>query len=121
MCPLFVFTITSADLNAFLPGTSSHVILPAAQGGRMGKLRLRPYEGLGLEVKGFPEPRSQAFTPEDVAALFINKFFAQVRPGLWEAAGGGSWEFAVDKNLASQVAHTLRASIPLFLFYFFNV
>ena len=75
----------------------------------------------GSAQVGFPEPRSQAFTPEDVAALFINKFFAQVRPGLWEAAGGGSWEFAVDKNLASQVAHTLGAYIPLFLFYFFNV
>lgn len=86
----------------------------------MGKLRLRPYEGLGFKVKGFPEPRPQAFTPEDVAALF-NKFFVQVRLGLWAAAGGRSWEFAVDKNLASQVAHTLRARIPLFLFYFFNV
>lgn len=87
----------------------------------MGKLRLRPYEGLEFKVKGFPEPRPQAFTPEDVAALFINKFFAQVRPGLWAAAEGGSWEFVVNKNLASQVAHTLRACIPLFLFYFFNV
>lgn len=48
----------------------------------MGKLRLRPYEGPGFKVKGFPEPGPQAFTPEDVAALFINKFFAQVRPGV---------------------------------------
>ena len=91
----------------------------------MGKLRLGAYEGLAFRVEGFPEPRPQVSTPEEVAALCIKKFFAQLRPGLLEAPEGGSWEFGVNSNLASRVppgrpfpSGPLRAYIPVFIFIF---
>ena len=69
--------------------------------------------GAGPTLAGYLSRREgRPFTPW--FSLVVSKFFACIRPELWEAPGRGSWEFAVNSNLASRVAHTFRAYIPLF-------